>query len=101
MNRLQFWVLTWSIILVGPLFLTEIFMSRLVHEDRRKVVILQNVAQEGAIYSNRWQQLATRVYQLSQQDPALKDVMERQHITVTPRAPANSAASTPSEPTSK
>jgi len=101
MNRLQFWVLTWSIILVGPLFLTEIYLSRVVHEDKRKVVILQGVAQEGTIYSNRWQQLATRVYQLSQQDPALKDVMERQHISVTPRAPATGAASMPPEPASR
>jgi hypothetical protein len=92
MNRLQFWVLTWSIIVVGPLFISEIFLSRLVREDERKVVLLQGLAQEGGTYSNRWQQLATRVYQMSQQDAALREILVRQHITITPRAANNVAA---------
>jgi len=94
MNRIQFWVLTYSIILIAPLFLTDIYLSRVLREDERKVIILQRVAQEGSVYSNRWQQLATRVYQASLQDPVFKDVIVHQHIVITPRTPA-AAPSTP------
>jgi len=92
MNRIQFWVLTYSIILIAPLFLTDIYLSNVVRENGRKAVLLQRIAQEGTVYASRWQQLATRVYQGSQQDPALRDVLLHQHVNITPKASANAAA---------
>jgi len=92
MNRIQFWVLTYSIILIAPLFLTDIYLSSIVRENERKAILLQRIAQEGTVYSSRWQQLAARIYQGSQQDPALRDVLLHQHVNITPKPSANAAA---------
>jgi len=89
MTQSQFWILTCIIVLVVPLFFTEIFLSRLLQNDERKVMILQRIAEEGNGYSTRWEQLAVRIYQMSQQDPALKEVLVRQHIAISPKPPAN------------
>jgi hypothetical protein len=102
MNRIQFWVLTASILVVGPLFLTDIFINSLVIENSRKAVAVEQLAQEGPTYNNRWQQLAARVYQVGQQDPALREVLVHQQINVTPKnsapAPAPAPAATPAFP---
>jgi hypothetical protein len=93
MNRLQFWVLTYSIIFVAPFFLTDIFLSRYVRQEENKVVLLERVAQEGNVYANRWQQLAVRIYQGSQQDPELRAILVRQHVNVTAKpSPASAPA---------
>jgi hypothetical protein len=99
MNRLQFWVLTYSVIFVAPFFLTDIFLGRYVREEENKVVLLERVAQEGNVYANRWQQLAVRIYQGSQQDPELRSVLVRQHVNITAKpAPATAPAPEPPAP---
>jgi hypothetical protein len=95
MNRIQFWVLTASILVVGPLFLTDMYLNSLVIENSRKAVALEKFAQDGQAYSTRWQQLAARVYQLGQQDAALREVLAHQQINVTPK---NQAAPAPVAP---
>jgi len=82
MTGTQFWILTCSILLVGSLFFTEIFLGRLVHNDEHKLALLERVVEEGNGYSTHWEQLAVRTYQLSQQDPVLKEVLVRHQIKV-------------------
>ena len=84
MTRTQFWIATCSSVLVGLLFFAEIFLARQARDDDRKLGALERLVQEGNDYSARWEKLALRTYQLSQQDPVLKEVLVRQKINVTP-----------------
>jgi len=90
MTRPQFWILTFIVLLVGPFFLTDLVLSHLNRNGETKIMVMERIAEEGNGYTTRWQQLAVRVYQASQQDAALKDVLAREHINIAPK-PASGA----------
>jgi hypothetical protein len=103
MTRIQFWTLICTIVILAPLFFAEIFLSRLVQNDQRKLAVLETIAGEGNGYSTRFGQLALRVYQLSAQDPVLKDLLALHQINITKAAanPAEPTAPAPSSPSSR
>jgi hypothetical protein len=89
MTKTQFWILNAVVVLYGVLFITESLLSRQVGENERTLAAMQRIAQDGATYSSKWEQLAIRTYQMSQQAPELKDVLAHQHINIAPKAAAN------------
>ena len=88
MTRTQYLILTLIVLVVGPLFLTDLVLSHLNRNGEGQIMVMQRIAEEGNGYTTRWQQLVVRVYQASQQDAALKDVLAREHINISPKSGA-------------
>ncbi|HUB66188.1 MAG TPA: hypothetical protein VL981_01730, partial [Candidatus Methylacidiphilales bacterium] len=92
---------TCTVMVLAPLFFAEIFLSRLVQDDERKLAILEKIAGEGNSYSSRFDQLAVRIYQMSAQDPVLKDVLTLHQINVTKTVMNPAGATAPSSSSTK
>jgi hypothetical protein len=86
MNRVQFWILNGLGIVLVVLFGLHIFLSNLAVSGQNRMVSVQRFLQEGQYCDTRVRQLATRIYQVSQQtqDQALKDLLTRQDIRIAP-----------------
>jgi hypothetical protein len=97
MTKLQFWILSAAVLLLGVLSVTEVYCSRLVQSDERKFAEIQRIAQEGGAYQSKWRQLVVRTYQLGQQAPELKDVLNREHINISTKPGQNTASGGPAE----
>ncbi len=99
MNRTYFWILTYLSSLIAILLILQIVFVRMTTYDQARLVQRQQIVNEGQAYDLHVRQVAARIYQLSQQDQALKDLLNRQQITIAPptdgSANAEPAAPTP------
>jgi hypothetical protein len=96
MNRIQFFVLTGLSTLVVLLLAGNILLSRQVAIDQGKFSQAQQAVQQGQVFQGDLKQLAVRIFSDSQktQDPALKELLQRNQITYTPNSPeANGSSS--------
>ncbi len=91
MNRTQHGLLVAGSLLVIILLLLQVLFARQAQAAQARIVNAQQVVTEGRNCELRLRQLATRIYQLSQQDQGLKDLLVRQQIAVNPPAPAAAA----------
>jgi hypothetical protein len=99
MNRYQFWsLISLSGLLVVLLFL-QILLIRQTNYEQTRLVMAQQVINQGQAFQTNLKQLAMRIVQLSQQtqDQGLKDLLTRQQISFTPTTDAggNGAAPAP------
>ncbi len=97
MNRIQFWILIAGSCLVALLLLLQAVEGRQAQVAEARMAATQQVISDGASCQVRLRQLVGRVYQLSQQDQGLKDVLTRAHITVRVAPSSGSTSSTPSD----
>jgi hypothetical protein len=95
MTKKKFWILNATVAIVVLLLGAEIYLSGQVRLNQQNIALTQRTIAEGPGYHARWEKLALRTYQLSQQDPALKEVLQRQQIQVTPKPGSNVPASAP------
>jgi len=96
MTRNQFLALTVSSIIVALLFLTQVLENRAAQSGSQDLTEMSRVVRNGQTYYDKWKQIALRTYQMSQSDSGLKQVLDRQQITITPPpAPADSTTSSP------
>jgi hypothetical protein len=99
MRALQFWILLLGSSFVSFLFITQIFLTRSLIQEQRVLAESRETVSQGAEYENVWHQLATRIYQAGNQDPALADILKKENIAVHPNA-STSAGSAPAPPAS-
>jgi len=86
MNRTYFWILTCLSSLIALLLIFQIILIRITTYDQSLLAQKQQFVNQGQQCEIRMRQLATRIYQVSQQtqDQGLKDLLTRQQITITP-----------------
>jgi len=96
MNRTYFWILTSLSSLITLLLLLQILLVCMAKNDEVRLAQRQQFVNLGQQSEVHLRQLAGRIYQVSQQtqDPALKELLTRQQISITP----NSDSTTGSEP---
>jgi hypothetical protein len=96
MTRIQFWFLTVASAVLVLLLLLQVLLARDAQYAQARVLQAQQVVTQGRASDAQLRQLASRVYQVSQQtqDQGLKDLLVRQHIFVNP--PGGSTGSTDS-----
>jgi hypothetical protein len=107
MNRIQFWILialSCLVVLAGTL---QLVFSRQAQSSQARIVAAQRTVEQGNVCATRLHQLATRIYQVSQQqhDPELADLLTRHGYTLpspssttTPEANAPAPSSAPPAP---
>ena len=84
---------------VCGLYLEQISLGRAIDEQQRALVEAQQFASMAPTYENSWKQLATRVYQMSRDDKAFLDVLQRNQIAVQSNpAPSAGDSISPSAP---
>ncbi len=84
--------------LIALLLLLQIVFVRITSADQVQLLKRQQLISQGQQSDRSVRELAARIYQLSQQtnDTALKDLLTRQQITITPPSDASTnAASAP------
>jgi hypothetical protein len=82
MNRLQFWVFTASAVVVAILAVADLVMAGQVQALNHEAALLERAVPDGERAAQLSRQIATRVYQLSAQDPGLRQLMVREQIIV-------------------
>jgi hypothetical protein len=94
MNRTHFSILTGLSSLIAILLVLQIIFVHLIKQDQIRLAQRQQIVTEGQAYDLHARQVATRIYQVSQQaqDQGLKDLMIRQQISVTPSPDATTNA---------
>jgi hypothetical protein len=104
MNRIQFWILialSALVVLAGTL---QLVFSRQAQSSQARIVAAQQAVERGNVCVTRLRQLATRIYQVSQQqhDQELTNLLARHdiHFTITPSstAPETNAPASSSTP---
>jgi hypothetical protein len=101
MRALQFWILVLGSSFVSILFVREIFLSRDLTDDQRQLVADQETVSQGAAFENAWKQIAIRIYQVGNQDPALMELLKQENVGIHADAAPNAGsapASAPSAP---
>ena len=95
MNRLQFLILTSLSGVIAFCILFQIVFVRMAQADELRLKQTEESLQQGQLFLNHLQQIASRVAQVAQQqqDQNLKDLLTRQGIQFRP--PANSSSTTP------
>ena|ERR1700734_325876 len=99
MRTLQFWILLLGSSFVSFLFIMQIFVTRSLIQEQRVLTESRDTVSQGAQYENAWHQLAMRIYQASDQDPAIATILKKEGIAVRPHT-ATSAGSAPTTPSS-
>jgi len=94
MKHLQFWILLVGSLFVCALYVEQIYLSRAISQQQQILYSSQQAASLGVTYNSSWKQLATRVYEMSRQDPALADVLKRNQIGIQDPATSTAPAST-------
>lgn len=91
MNRIHFLILTGLSSLIAILLILQIVFVHMTKQEEARLVRVREIVTEGQAYDLHARQVATRIYQVSQQtqDQGLKDLMTRQQISIAP--PADSA----------
>ena len=91
MNRIQFWTLNGLAGFLVLLFIIQIALVRAAIFEQNQVALAQQALQQGQAFGGNLKQLAMRIAQVSQtsNDPALKDLLARHQITLTPPSEAN------------
>jgi hypothetical protein len=95
MTRLQFLVLAITSSVTGLLLLGQIALSQMERSARHERNGMEILIQEGEQSNKLWQQVALLTYQVSQQDPMLKEVLRREQITVSPTTPNTAPSPAP------
>jgi len=98
MRSLRFWILLVGSLFVCGLYLEQIYLSREIYQQQRVLMGIQQFISLAPRYEESWKQLASRIYQVSQKDAALADVLKRNQIEVQFSKTASSAAPAPSQP---
>lgn len=99
MNRTQFWVLNGASALAVILLLTHIFFLFSTANAQTKLAYAQQFVQAGENWDHQVRELAVSIYQLGQTDPALKDILVKEGITINPNSNGSSApAPAPANP---
>jgi len=106
MNRIQYFVLTGLSSLVVLLLIGHIFLVRQTNFEQNRLAAAQQVINQAQAFQGNLKQLAVRIFQDSQktQDPALKELLDRNQIKYNPGPetanPAESPAPVPAPSTS-
>ncbi len=98
MSRIQFWILNVTSFFVGATFLVQVYF---VHLENSATADLQQTGlaiQEGERMNELFKQVAIQTYRLSQNDPALKDLLLRQGINVSRNESAANSPAAASAP---
>jgi hypothetical protein len=104
MNRIQFWILVAASALVLITGTLQLVFSKQAQGAQSRIVAAQQVVERGNVCATRLRQLATRIYQVSQQqhDQELTDLLARHdiHFNVTPSSSSTTAPQTSTPATS-
>ena len=95
MRNFQFWILLLGSFVITGLMVKEILLSRAVFAQQRVLVDEQETSSMAAAYQNTWKQLAVHIYQASRQDPALADLLKKDHVTISTTPPAKTPPPAP------
>ncbi len=97
MTRIQFWILIGASSLVALMLLLQVIFGNMAQTAQVKVVSAQQFVQESRRHEAELKELAQQIYHVSvqNQDQALRDLLTRQHITITPPAPTSGPAAAP------
>jgi hypothetical protein len=102
MNRIQFWILVAASSLVLIAGALQLAFSKQAQASQARIVAAQRTVEQGNVCATRLRQLATRIYQVSQQqhDQELTDLLARHdiHFTVTPSSSPSTTAPQTSTP---
>ena len=102
MTRNQFWILIGASGLVALMLLLQVIFGTMAQAAQVKVVNAQQFVQDGRRHEAELKTLAQQIYQVSvrNQDQGLRDLLTRQHITITPpTTPAAAPAPSGDAPT--
>ncbi|HEY0257287.1 MAG TPA: hypothetical protein VGC39_07585 [Candidatus Methylacidiphilales bacterium] len=96
MTRIQFWILSGTVGLVCLLFVVQTYLGYKVQTSSAELSRVEQLINQGRETEVRFRQIATRTYQLSQNDPTLRNVLVREQININVQpAPASAAAPAP------
>jgi hypothetical protein len=95
-TRLQFWIFTVGSLVVAALVATDLIIETQVQTYNHRLTVLERVIPEGEESYELSSRIATRIYELSAQDPALKDLMTREQIIVKNTSPTPHPTPAPS-----
>jgi hypothetical protein len=101
MNRNQFWILTGGSCLIVFFFVLQAVFAAQARAGQVRVLQAQQLITQGGQCYTRVRDLATRIYQVSQQtqDQQLKDLLTRQHVITPSSAPASTTDTSSATPT--
>jgi len=100
MRTFQFWILIFASTVVCGLMLKQVFLMRELTQLERTMSESQDTIKNGSQFENAWKQLAMRLYQTGQHDPAILDLLKKENVEVHAAQPPAAGASAPAAPVS-
>ena len=94
MRTFQYWILLLGSFFVSVLLIRQAFLTRDLNQVHDQLIENQETISRGAAFENAWKKLATRIYLVGKEDPALMELLKKENIGIH----AESAPNTGSAP---
>jgi len=82
MRALQYWILVFGSSFVSILLIREVFLSRDLTQAQSRLTESQEVVSQGTAFENAWKQLAVRIYEIGNHDPALMELLKKENVGI-------------------